>query len=242
METSISLPLAFLAGLLSFLSPCLLPLVPAYLGYLAGAGVSAGQSFQRGAVFRHALVFVLAFSATFIILFGLPTTLLSNFLVRYDVWIGRVAGAILILFGLHILHLLRIPGLDRTFQWDASSKTHATGWARSALVGVAFATGWTPCVGPLLGAVLTLAFTDPSRAIIFIFAYAAGLAIPFLLAALLLDRAGAWMAWMRRHAQLIEVLSAILVIGLGVLLLTDRLTWLNRFFINLTPEWLVEFL
>jgi cytochrome c-type biogenesis protein len=158
--SSISVPLAFLAGLLSFVSPCVLPLVPAYLGYLSGSSFSGDVPLRRWQVFSHALLFVSGFTLVFVVLFGLPTTLLSGVLQQYSDWISRIGGAILVLFGLHKLGVFTIPLLNRTSRLEVGRGLEP-GYLRSFLFGVTFGTGWTPCIGPLLGTVMTLAFREP---------------------------------------------------------------------------------
>ena len=239
MTPSISVPLAFLAGILSFASPCVLPLVPVYLSYLSGNSLSDDASLDRRQVFSHALAFVGGFTLTFLILFGLPATILSSTLLRYSDWIIRIGGAILILFGVHTMGLVSIPAFAMARQMNLSSKLQQ-GYLRSVLFGVTFAAGWTPCIGPLLGTVMTLAFTSPSRAMGFFLVYALGLAIPFLVAAALLAQAGGWLKRLNRHARAVEIISGLLMIGVGVLLISGRFSMLNNLFIRITPEWMLR--
>lgn len=238
---SISYPLAFAAGLLSFISPCVLPLVPVYIGYLSGASLSANVQPRQWEVFSQALFFVGGFTLVFVILFGLPATVLAGALQRYSDLITRVGGAILILFGLHIMRVLTIPILNTTRQVEIGSRMEM-GYARSALFGVTFAAGWTPCVGPLLGAVVTLAFAEPSKSLGFILVYAAGLAIPFLVTAALLTQAVGWLKKLNRHMRAVEIASGVLLIGVGILLVTGTFSVLNTLFIGLTPQWLARYL
>ncbi|MBC8249460.1 MAG: sulfite exporter TauE/SafE family protein [Anaerolineales bacterium] len=237
----ISFPVVLLAGLLSFLSPCVLPLVPIYLSYLSGSSVSGDPASNRWQVFSHALFFVVGFTLVFVILFGLPTTILGNALQRYSDWITRIGGAILVLFGLHTMGIVTIPILNMTRQVDMGTGVKQ-GYARSALFGVTFAAGWTPCVGPLLGTVMTLAFAEPSRALGFIFAYAMGLATPFLVTAVLLTQAVGWLKRLNQHMRAVEIASGLLMVGVGVLLITGTFSVLNTYFIRITPEWLLRYL
>ena len=238
---SVSVPLAFAAGLLSFFSPCVLPLVPVYLGYLSGTSFSAGASPDRWKVFSHALFFVVGFTSVFVILFGLPTTVLAGALQQYSELITRLGGVVLIVFGLHTMGLFTIPVLNVTRQAQIGSGLQM-GYARSALFGVTFAAGWTPCIGPLLGAVVTLGFAEPSRAIWFILVYAAGLAVPFLVTAALLTQAVGWLKRLNRHMRAVEIASGLLLIGVGILLVTGMFTTMNTYFIGITPEWLTRYL
>ncbi|TKJ27885.1 MAG: cytochrome C biogenesis protein CcmH [Chloroflexi bacterium B3_Chlor] len=238
---SVSFPLAFAAGLLSFISPCVLPLVPVYLSYLSGNTLSGDSSPSRRQVFSHALFFVGGFTLVFVILFGLPTTILAGALQQYSEWITKLGGAILLLFGLHTMGILTIPILNVTRQVDIGAGMEL-GFARSALFGVTFAAGWTPCVGPLLGAVVTLAFAEPSRGVVFVFVYAMGLAAPFLVTAALLTRGVGWLRRLNRHMRAVEMASGLLMVGVGILLITGTFTALNAFFIGITPEWLTQYL
>jgi cytochrome c-type biogenesis protein len=238
---SISVPLAFLAGLLSFVSPCVLPLVPAYLGYLSGSSLSGGSPLKRWQVFSHALLFVGGFTLVFVVLFGLPTTLLSGVLQQYSDWISRIGGAILILFGLHKLGLFTIPLLNRTSRLEFGTGMEQ-GYLRSILFGVTFGTGWTPCVGPLLGTVMTLAFKEPSRGAVLTLVYALGLATPFLATAALLARGVGWLRRLNRHARAIEIASGVLMIVVGILLVTGWFSLLGSLLTSITPEWLQIYL
>jgi len=238
---SLSFPLVFLAGLLSFLSPCVLPLVPIYLGYLSGSGISGETSSNRWHVLSHALFFVGGFTLVFVILFGLPTTMLAGALQQYRDWITRIGGVILVLFGLHTMGIVTIPFLNMTRRVDVGTGMKQ-GYARSAVLGVTFAAGWTPCIGPLLGTVMTLAFAEPSRALVFIFTYAMGLAIPFLVTAVLLAQVASWLKRLNRHMRAVEIASGLLMAGVGVLLITGTFSVLNNYFIRITPEWLLQYL
>ncbi len=238
---SITFPLAFAAGLLSFVSPCVLPLVPVYLGYLSGSSLSTDMPPSRRRVFGHALLFVGGFTLVFILLFGLPTTILGGALRDNSTWIAKIGGGVVILFGLHTLGVITIPWFNMTRRLEVGEAMEP-GYARSTLFGVTFAAGWTPCIGPLLGTVMTMAFTQPSRAVVFTFVYALGLAVPFLLAAALLTRGIGWLRRLNRHVRAVEVVSGLLMIGVGVLLISGMFTVLNSYFIRITPDWLLRYL
>ena len=242
MDThSITIPLAFLAGALSFLSPCVLPLVPVYLGYLSGSTVHDENAAPRVQVFIHALLFVAGFTLVFIVLFGLPATLLGSALNQYSEIIAKVGGVLVILFGLHTIGVLTIPHLNMTRRLELDHGA-TPGYVRSCLIGVAFAAGWTPCIGPLLGSVISMAFVQPSTGVFFTFVYAMGLALPFLITALLLSRAVEMLRRMNRHAHIVQRVSGGFLIAVGVLLLSGHFSSLNAFFIKLTPDWLVNHL
>lgn len=257
---NITIPLAFVAGFLSFVSPCVLPLVPVYLGYLTGA--SAGGEIKRGIIFSHALMFVGGFTLVFVVVFGAPFGLLGTFLRgTFSTILVKVGGVFLILFGLHMggffrylagklggkfeefnykLDMLILP--ERRMQTDVGQKPSYT---RSAFVGMTFAAGWTPCIGPLLGAILTIAATGQSfsSAILLLLVYSLGLAVPFLLTALLLTSATGLIRKINQHAHVIEVVSAVFLITIGVLLVTDQFTALfNSTFSQFVPDWLIQYL
>ncbi len=238
---SLSVPLTFLAGVLSFLSPCVLPLVPAYVSYLSGSTLGATPEVSRPGVFRHALCFVGGFSLVFILLFGLPTTLLGSLFLDISPWLMRVGGVLVLLFGLHTLRIVRVPVLDMTRRVEMPQDM-APGYARSLLFGMTFASGWTPCIGPLLGTVITLALADPTRAIGYVGTYALGLATPFLLTALLLSRGLPVLHRLNRYVRVVEVVSGVMMVGIGVLLVTGMFTVLNGYFLRFTPEWLLRYL
>jgi cytochrome c-type biogenesis protein len=238
---SVTVPLAFLAGALSFLSPCVLPLVPVYLTYLSGNTVHDGESARRAQVFTHALLFVAGFTLVFILLFGLPATLLGSAFAQYADPISRVGGVLVILFGLHTLGLLNIPFLNVTKQMSMQHSA-TPGYLRSALIGVTFAAGWTPCIGPLLGSVITMSLTQPTSGMLFTFIYAMGLALPFLLTALLLTRAVDLLRRLNRHALVVQRVSGVFLILIGILLATGQFATMNALFLRMTPDWLIEHL
>jgi cytochrome c-type biogenesis protein len=228
------------AGLLSFLSPCVLPLVPSYLGFLTGMTAEEIQVNRRHA-FLHALWFVAGFSIIFIVL-GATASALGALLRQYQVWIGRIGGVILIVFGLYLLGVLRPAFLLRERRLQLAEKP--LGYVGSAFVGVAFGAAWTPCIGPILGGILTLAAARSSVAegTLLLTIYAIGLAIPFLLTALALDRFLVWFQRFRRHILWVERIAGALLIILGILLITDRFTLLAGYLQRLTPEFLRQWL
>jgi cytochrome c-type biogenesis protein len=231
---------AFTGGLLSFLSPCVLPLVPSYLGFLTGMTAEEMQVNRRHA-FLHALWFVAGFSVIFIAL-GATASALGALLQQYQVWIGRVGGVVIIIFGLYLLGVLRPAFLMRERRLQLAEKP--LGYVGSAFVGVAFGAAWTPCIGPILGGILTLAAARSSVAegTVLLAVYALGLAVPFLLTALALDRFLAWFQRFRRYIGWVERIAGALLIILGILLVTDRFTLLAGYLQRLTPEFLRKWL
>jgi cytochrome c-type biogenesis protein len=228
--SSVTIGLAALAGLASFLSPCVLALVPAYLGYLGGRAVTPGGVVveNRWVTFGHGLAFVLGFSLVFVTL-GAAASALGALLYDARQWIARIGGLVVILFGLHTMGVINIPWLN----YDTRRQTAPAGGglASSALMGVFFSAGWAPCVGPVLGAVLTLALSGArlGQGVLLLSAYSAGLAVPFLLAALGVGRLA---ELMRRHGRAVRTISVItgaVLVLVGALLLTGTLGQLARF-------------
>lgn len=231
-----SLVVAFSAGLLSFLSPCVLPLIPSYVGFLTGMSVEELQV-KRGTALVHALWFVAGFSLIFVVL-GATASALGALLRDYQVWLGRVGGVLVILFGLYLLGVLRPAFLMRERRLQLSNKP--VGYLGSAFVGIAFGAAWTPCVGPILGAIFTLAATRTAvgEGMLLLTVYALGLAVPFLLTALALDRFLAWFQKFRPYIVWVDRVAGVMLIVLGALLVTDRFTLLAGYLQALTPEFL----
>jgi cytochrome c-type biogenesis protein len=234
LRVSPSLGLAFVAGLLSFLSPCVLPLIPSYVGFLTGLTVEEIER-RRGTALLHALWFVAGFSSIFIAL-GATASVLGAVLLRSQVWIGRVGGVLVILFGLYLLGVLRPAVLGRERRLELAHKP--LGLVGSAIVGVTFGAAWTPCIGPILGAILTLAAAQGSvaKGTSLLTGYALGLAVPFLVTAVALERFLAWFQRFRPYLRWVERVSGLLLVVLGVLLLSDRFTLLSSYLQGLTPE------
>jgi cytochrome c-type biogenesis protein len=230
---------AFAAGLLSFLSPCVLPLVPSYLGFLTGMTLDEMSDRRRWAVL-HALLFVSGFSLVFIAM-GAGATALGATLAYHKVWIARIGGVLLIVFGLYSMGIVRVALLDRDSRVHLDRKP--MGFLGSALVGMTFAAGWTPCLGPVLGLILGMAGLqggDVTRGIVLLAAYSAGLAVPFLLAAVAVDSFRGWFQRYRRWMPWVQRVSGALLIIAGVLMVTGEFTRLSAILQGLTPEWLLD--
>jgi cytochrome c-type biogenesis protein len=229
---------AFLAGLLSFLSPCVLPLVPSYVGFITGMTLPEVSGRRRTAL-THALLFVAGFSLIFILL-GASATALGRALNYYQVWLSRIGGALIILFGLLCLGVFKIGALNQERRLHLERKP--VGYLGSALVGIAFGAGWTPCIGPVLGGILGLAATstDVSRGMQLLAAYSAGLALPFLIAAVAVESFLGWFQRFRPYLPWVMRLSGVLLIGVGILLVTGEFTRLAGWLQGLTPEFLRE--
>jgi len=232
---------ALIAGLLSFLSPCVLPLVPAYLSYISGVSVNElRQQDKRAALIRrHALAqslwFITGFSLIFIAL-GATATLLGQWLIGHMELLGRIAGAIIVVFGLHYTGIIRIPLLmmEARFEAGGVNVRHGLG---ALVLGSAFAFGWTPCVGPILGAILAVAGVQSGimHGIVLLLAYSLGLAIPFLLAALATDSFLRWSQSFNRYLVVVEKISGILLIIVGVLIFIGSFSLISAWLIQWFP-------
>ena len=216
---NVTIGLSFLAGLASFLSPCVFTLVPAYVGYLGGraAGMDSSGN-NRFITFTHGLAFVLGFSTVFI-LFGVAASAIGGFLVNAQDTITRIGGILVIIFGLHMTGILRVPVLDYDTRVQ-QAPDRKFGYLSSALMGIFFSAGWSPCVGPVLGAILTFALNggSVSTGVTLLSAYSAGLAIPFLLAALGIG----WITLiLKKYSQVmhyVEVTMGVVLIVVGYML------------------------
>ena len=243
MGQPVGVLVAFTAGLFSFLSPCVLPLFPSYLSFVTGMSVADLSAELTGAARRrvmlHSVAFVLGFSLVFISL-GASFSAAGQFLLDYRDSIRRVGGVLIVLFGLYIAGLLNVGLLGRTQQWQIREKP--AGYLGSLAVGITFAIGWTPCVGPILGAILSLAGTAETvtRGVGLLAAYSAGLGVPFLLSSLAL---GAFLKFFKRYRPFIPVVeraAGVILIVVGVLVFTNYYLVLNSWAISITPDWLLK--
>ena len=243
MSESLGVLVAFSAGLFSFLSPCVLPLFPSYLSFITGMSVdrlaSEVTAAARTRVLLHSLAFILGFSAVFVSL-GASFSAAGQFLLDYRDWIRIGGGVLIVIFGLYIAGALRIGILGRTQQLQIRSKP--AGLLGSFLVGLTFAIGWTPCVGPILGSILTLASNDKTvgEGITLLLSYSAGLGLPFLLSSIAL---GVFLRFFRRYRPFIptvERAAGALLVIVGVLVATNYYVVLNSWAVGLTPEWLLR--
>ncbi len=230
---TVGLVASFLAGLGSFVTPCVLPLVPAYISYLTGRslGVQQGEAASRGArwhAFTHGVAFILGFSAVFIAL-GLATSALGQLLFNYRFYLARIGGLVVVLFGLHMTGLVRIPFLAYDIRYEADAVMDKGGYLASFLLGVFFSAGWSPCVGPVLGAILTYSLQGGSTWVgaYLLAAYSAGLAVPFLLAALSVDWVTKILTKYGKLTHYVEIAMGVVLILLGVLLFMGSLERLS---------------
>jgi cytochrome c-type biogenesis protein len=231
---SLGLALAFSAGLLSFLSPCVLPLIPSYLTFVTGVGFDDLTSARRSALL-HGLLFVCGFTLIFIAL-GASATLIGRVLLHYRIWISRLGGALVVVFGLYLLGIIRVAAFDRDRRVHLANKP--VGYLGTVLVGVAFGAGWTPCLGPILGAILTYtaATADLSRGLPLLLAYSLGLALPFLLAAVAVERFLDTVKRIRPYLTRVSQVSGALLVIVGVLMMFDYFTIMATYLQSLTPE------
>lgn len=225
---------AFAAGVLSFLSPCVLPLVPSYLAYVGGSAEA-----KRAVLIRNALAFVLGFSLVFIAL-GAGASALGSLLRTNQRALTLGGGVLVILFGLVMLGVIKLPWLYRDTRMQYSGETRTP--LGAVLLGMAFAAGWTPCIGPILGAILTMAGAAGTltAGVGLLAVYALGLAVPFLAAALLLDPFMRFSRRFRRFLPWVERVAGALLLAAGILMVTGLYTVLNGYLINITPAWLLD--
>jgi len=233
MTHQLSIPIAFLAGIVSFLSPCVLPLVPGYISMLSGATIEELKSGASAAllarILRNSLAFVVGFSIVFVAL-GASATWVGKFLLARRILLNIIAGIIIIIFGLHLTGLVKIPLLYREARLDTGAPRR--GLRGAFLLGFAFAFGWTPCIGPILTAILALAAQRETvfQGMFLLAIYSTGLAMPFLLTSLGLSQFLKIYAGFRKHLQVVEVASGVLLIVLGVLMVFNKLTMISSYF------------
>lgn len=230
-----ALLIALLAGGLSFLSPCVLPIVPPYLAYMGGlSAADLGTRAARRALLLPALLFVLGLSTVFMLM-GVAASAIGMAFLRYQGWLNTLAGLMVMGFGLHFLGVLRLTFLEREARLQAGPRG---GSALGAyILGLAFAFGWTPCIGPQLGAILTLAAVEASatRGGVLLAFYALGLGLPFLLVAAFLPWLGGVMGWARQHLEQIERLAGLLLWTVGLLMLTGGFSAMSYWLLEVLP-------
>ena len=242
--TEVNVFVAFAAGVFSFLSPCVLPLIPSYLSFVSGVSVEEMRGAQAAARVRTRVVlnsaaFILGFSLVFVSL-GASASFLGGLFLGYRNLIRLMGGIFVVLVGLYLVGLFKIAALERYLQFNLKDKP--AGYLGSVLVGITFAVAWTPCVGPVLGAVLALAGAsgEVGGGIFLLSSYAAGLALPFFLSALAVNSFFQFSQRFRRYIHAVHVMGGVLLIIVGVLLITDYMTFLNAYVLRFTPDWLLK--
>ena len=240
---NVSYAAAFVAGLLSFISPCVLPLIPGYVSFISGLSLEEMREVSDGraaAARRHVLVasivFVLGFSLVFISL-GASASAIGDFLGRRLPLLGKIAGALIIVLGLHTAGVFRIKWLE--YEKRVQTRERPTSLLGALLVGVAFAFGWTPCIGPILGGILVIAGRQDSvlEGVKLLAVYSAGLGIPFVATSVAVNQFFAASARIRRYFKTVEIVSGVLLIGIGVLIFTDQFTAIARFLQDYLPSY-----
>lgn len=226
--------LVFLAGMASFFSPCTMPILPGYLAYLAArtTGVETGRA-EKWSILTHGAAFVLGFSVLFILL-GATASVIGRWLLLYREWITRAGGVLLIVMGLFLAGVLRLPFLNYELRPHLQPDPRL-GYLSSFALGFIFSAGWTPCIGPVLTSVLMLAALEASlgQGILMLAVFALGLGAPFLILALLFDRLGIWVRRLARLSRWISVVTGLLLVIVGILLVTDQISLLARWL----PAW-----
>lgn len=242
--TDVNISVAFVAGIFSFLSPCVLPLIPSYLSFVSGVSLDEMRgdralSRVRWRVALNSLAFILGFSLVFVSL-GASASFLGSLFLGYRNAIRLAGGLFILLVGCYLIGLFKIQALERYVQFNLKDKP--AGYLGSVLVGITFAVAWTPCVGPILGAILALAGTsvEIGRGVFLLSAYAAGLALPFFLSAVAINSFFHLSEVFRHYVQAVHIAGGVLLVIVGLLLLTDTMTLVNIYALRFTPEWLLK--
>jgi len=228
--------IAFLAGILSFLSPCVLPLIPGYLSFMTGVSTAElGDDEKRGRILTSAIMFVIGFSLVFVSL-GATASVLGRALVDYRDVLEKIGGVVVIGFGVLMLGIIRVPWLYGESRIDLE-RSRRFGRGAAVAMGAAFAAGWTPCVGPILGTILTMAAStaDVGRGALLLVFYSLGLGVPFVLVAVLFSRLTGVMRWLNRHSLIINRIAGVLLIGVGLLIATGQLGALAAWTVRVIP-------
>ncbi|MEK7286030.1 MAG: cytochrome c biogenesis protein CcdA [Nitrospirota bacterium] len=239
MTESVSYFLAFSAGLLSFVSPCILPLIPSYLSYLtglSGAQIRASSEASRDLAMKHATIFILGFSTIFVLL-GASATFMGRFFIDYQEVFRKVGGLLIIIFGIYMTGVIKIGFFMKEVRFHFAERPE--GYAGSFLIGMAFGAGWTPCVGPILGAILLYASLSESvwTGVSLLFVYSMGLAVPFLMTAM---GTGFFLNYFKgRSLRWLNVVSGVILIGVGAMIFTNSLAMLTGYLTGVGVGWLV---
>ena len=242
MTTEVSIPLAFLGGILSFVSPCVLPLVPSYISFVTGisfeelTGDSDNGKLKKVSLF-DSLMFILGFSTVFVVILGSSAQLLGNLFMQYQDLVRKIGGLVIILLGIHIIGIINFNILQRDKRLHFF-KVKPSGLLGSFLVGIGFAAGWTPCIGPILSASFAVAATseNPWSGMILFVAYSAGLAIPFLLTSLGINTFLRHFGKLKRHMRMISIVTGIFLIVTGLLIFTNSLGIIAGYLNSLIPS------
>jgi len=238
-EHEVTYLVAFSAGLLSFFSPCVLPLIPAYLSYITGMSIEEYSKELHGSAKRRVILntvfFILGFAFIFIFVFGAGTTLISSVLRTHKDLIGKVGGLVIFLFGLHFLGVFKMKWMYR--EKRAKIRNIRAGYVGSFFIGIAFSAGWTPCVGPILASIIGMGLTANSQwtAIRLLSLYTAGLALPFLLTSIAINFFLPLFNKVKRHFKFIEVATALLLISVGLLMFLGQFSAISNTLMEYLP-------
>jgi len=227
MESDIGIIVALIAGLVSFLSPCVLPIIPGFLAYLAGTSIDGEQS-RRKEIFLNSVFFVLGFSVIFALLGVLLNTVLESIAYDTQTWLARIGGAIIIFFGLYLAGIIKISFLEKEHKFKVTKKFKSR-YLTSFVFGSAFAAGWTPCVGAALGVILGLAATAPGSAFTLLLFYSFGLGIPFLIVGLFTSKMSSFINRYGKWVKYINTTFGVILVLLGILIFTENLSRLANF-------------
>ena len=236
---SVSILTAFSAGIISFISPCVLPLIPAYISFISGISVEelqeSGDSVNRAArVFVLTLIFVLGFSTVFVLM-GAGASFISRILFTNRVWFNRIAGTLIFVLGLHMIGIFRLGFLE--YEKRIQVRENPLGALGVYLIGAAFAFGWTPCIGPILGAILALAAQQGNvgQGGLLLSCYSLGLGLPFLVTGLAINAFMGFYRRIRRHLRKIEIAAGVFLVAIGVLIFLDMFAILSQYLIQWFP-------
>ncbi|HAO93356.1 MAG: cytochrome C biogenesis protein [Deltaproteobacteria bacterium GWB2_55_19] len=241
MTTEVSLPLAFFGGILSFISPCVLPLVPSYISFVTGISFEeltndSGKEIKK-VILKNSLMFILGFSTVFVVILGSSAQLFGSLFMEYQDIVRKIGGLVIILLGIHIIGIINFNILQRDKRLHFFREKPA-GLLGSFLVGIGFAAGWTPCIGPILSAIFAVAATseNPWSGISLFIAYSLGLAIPFLLTSLGINTFLKHFNKLKRHMRIISVITGAFLIITGVLIFSNSLAIIGGYLNNLMPS------
>jgi len=226
--SDITIIVAFVAGIISFLSPCVLPIIPGFLAYLAGTSLGDKGKSDRLRIFVNSVFFVLGFSVVFALLGVLLNTLLEKVAYNALIWLSRIGGVIIIFFGLYLTGILKISFLEREHKM-AVKRSFGSRYTTSFVFGAAFAAGWTPCVGAALGAILGLAASHPGSAFYLLLSYALGLGLPFLAVGAFASQASGLISRLGGAMKWVNIVFGIILVILGILIFTQSLNLIANF-------------
>jgi len=225
---NIPVVIAFIAGIVSFLSPCILPIIPGFLAYLAGSSSSSGTRASRGAIFLNSLFFVIGFSIVFALLGVLLNGVLAHAAYAVQAWLSWIGGALVIFFGLYLMGFFRISFMESEHKLNPRINFKSR-YLTSLLFGFAFAAGWTPCVGPVLGGILGLAASAPGEAFYLLLSYAMGLGVPFLLVGLFVAQSSEFINHYLTKLKYVNPIFGLMLIIVGILVFTQSLSLVANF-------------